>query len=441
MKNDMTHASGPAARLFTAALLVAVLAALPAAAGFAEAQAQDAPAAAGGRFATVWRIKGEITAIDAAPGGAARTLREGDTVRVGERLRAGATGEAVLKTADAGYVAVRPGAEFVPERFAAEGKPGDNLTLRLITGGLRVISGWIGSLNRAGHRIVTPTATIGIRGTDHEPYVIPADLAKSLSQREGTYDKVNRGGTTLAAGGNTLDIDAGKVGFVRATKPYKTRALMTLLLPVLLDKVPDFYVPGAFDAELDGLAEDAEAESRRLLEERQRSAPAGQAEAVAAPAGAAPAAGAPSAETASPPSPADPACEAPARAWLAKLDEAIVRRDARAVIDLFAPEATVTAHVRGGDGAPQTLTFDREELAKSSVDAVLGLEDFRQRRPVVEGRPAEGAGGCERIAVRSVAIEQGVREGRSYRFESLEEYVIERRAGRWVAVRAETTQR
>ncbi|CAG0934656.1 MAG: hypothetical protein EFKGCFLK_01488 [Rhodocyclaceae bacterium] len=385
----------------------------------------------GDRFATVWRLRGELTAADSS--GAERTLREGDTVRVGDRVRAAASGEAVLKTADAGFVALRPGAEFLPERFSAEGKPSDSLTLRLVSGGLRVITGWIGRLNRSGHRIITPTATIGIRGTDHEPYVISAELAKSLSQREGTYDKVNRGGTTMDVDGNTLDIDAGKVGFVRAAKPFKSRALMTLLLPVLLDKVPDFYVPGAFDAELDRLAEGADAESRRLLEERQKAPPPDQA--------AAPAASETAPATASAAASAKGACDAPAQEWLARLDDAIVQRNARAVIDLFAPDAAIKAHVRGGDGTLKTAEFTRDELAQSSVDAMLGLQGFKQRRPVVEGRPAEGAKGCERVAVRSVSIEQGVRNGKPYRFESLEEYVIERRAGRWVAVRAETTQR
>jgi hypothetical protein len=101
----------------------------------------------------------------------------------------------------------------------------------------------------------------------------------------------------------------------------------------------------------------------------------------------------------------------------------------------------VKANVRTGDGSLKSLEFTREELAQSSIDTVLALQDFRQRRPVIEGRPAEGAKGCERIFVRSVAIEQGLQAGKPYRFESLEEYILERRAGRWLAIRAETTQR
>lgn len=426
---QQTFRNMPQARAFLACALLL--------AGLAEALAQAAPPA--GEFATVWRVRGEITAAD-------RPLREGETVRVGERIRAAATGEAVLKTADAGYVAVRPGAEFIPESFVAEGRPSDSLTLRLVSGGLRVITGWIGRVNRAGHRIVTPTATIGIRGTDHEPYVISAELATSLSQKEGTYDKVNRGGTTMDAGGNSLDIDAGKVGFVRAAKPFKTRALMTLLLPVLLDKVPDFYVPGAFDAELDALADDVDAESRRQLDERRKTpAPPEAAAPAAAPAPAAqPAAPVPSpAPAAAPAAPAIPGCDATglARDWLARLDDAIVRRDARSIVNLFAPDVAVKANVRGADGTLKRVQFSREELAQSTVDAILGLQDFRQRRPVIEGRPAAGARTCERIAVRTVSIEQGRQGGKPYRFESLEEYLLERRNGRWLAVEAETTQR
>jgi hypothetical protein len=62
----------------------------------------------------------------------------------------------VLRTDDAGVVAIRPNTEFVAERFAAEDKPSDGFTVRLLTGSLRVISGWIGQTNKAGQNIVTP---------------------------------------------------------------------------------------------------------------------------------------------------------------------------------------------------------------------------------------------------------------------------------------------
>jgi hypothetical protein len=387
--------------------------------GHAAAAAEPAAAGAdtGKRFATVLRVHGEV----AASGGSAgkeRQLREGDPVYVGERVRAPALAEAVLKTDDAGFIALRPSTDFVAERFGAEDKPTDSLTVRLFTGSLRVISGWIAHTNRAGHTVVTPTAVIGIRGTDHEPYVLSAELAKATANPEGTYDKVNRGGTTLQVGENKLDIDAGRVGFVRSGgKAFKERALMTILLPVLLDKVPNFYVPGEFDAELDRYSETADQDSLRQLEQKRKPAAATPAAAQCAPTGI-------------------------GKTWLQQLDKAIARRDAPAIIAMFAPEAAVRATVRDGNGQMASVDLGREELAQSTIAAMKGLTNYKQRRVSTEARLADPAAGaaCDRISLKSVVIEQGRQSGKPYRFESLEEYLLELRAGKWIAVKAETTQ-
>ena len=380
------------------------------------------------RFATVWRIRGEITAT-AGVKGPARTLREGDPVFVGERIRAAASAEAVLKTDDVGLIAIRPRAEFVTERFAAEGKPTDHFTLRLYTGGLRLITGWIGRSNHTQYRVNALTATIGIRGTDHEPYVISADLGETLSQDEGIYDKVNRGGTTINVDGNKLDINPGRVGFARKSG-IKTRGLMTLLLPVLLDKVPDFFVSGQFDDELDRLSQTADQGALRELDARRKALP--QQTPVVEPA----------AKPIPAPAVGDCAPNAVAKTWLNEFDAAIARHDAPAIVNKFAPEVSILLTVRGANGEPTTIEMDRDELVRSTIAAVKGLTDYQQRRPSIEGRLATGgAGACDRIAVMSAVIEQGRQNGKLYRFESVEEYVLERRAGLWLAIRAETTQR
>ena len=371
-------------------------------------------ASAGKPYATVWKIRGDVFA--ASGNATPRPLREGSTVYVGEHVRTTANAEAVLKTADAGIVAVRPGAEFVAESFAAEGKPTDRQILRLITGSLRLISGWIGQLNRDEHKVITPQATIGIRGTDHEPYVLPAELASATGNREGTYDKVNRGGTTIDSAGNTLDIEPGKVGFVRAVKPVRTRAMLTLLLPVLLDKVPNFYVPGQFDEELDRYSKTAD--SLALAQLRQQEKKAGK--------------------------PAECSPATIGEAWVGRLDRAIAKKDVKTILDLFATDAVARATVRVGDaGGTTTLEFDRAELAESTLAAIAGLSDYKQRRISVDGSLAEGetAASCRRVVVKSVVIEQGLQSGKPYRFESLEEYQLEQRDGQWLAVKAETTQR
>ncbi len=402
------------------------------------------------RFGAVWRIRGDVTATS-GDSGRTRKLQEGDAVFVGERVRAETTAEAVLKTDDAGLLAVRPGASFIAERFSAEGKPEDALTLRVVSGALRLITGWIGRTNRAQYRVVTPSATIGIRGTDHEPYVMTAELAATLAQPAGTYNKVNSGGTTLEVGNNRLEIDAGRAGFVRAAGSTTTRALMTLVLPVLLDRVPAFYVPGEFDAELDQLAALANENALRQLEERRRAVP----QTSAAPVPVAPAVAAPSAAAVASSTPAMPSTAAAstgrpatgatcgaqeiARSWLAQLDAAINRRNAAAIGRLFAATTVVQATVRDTSGARTTIDLGRDEFVQSTVAALRRLTDYRQRRPAIEGRPAQ-ADTCNRIAVRSLVIEQGKQNGQAYRFESVEEYLLERQSGRWLAVQATTTQ-
>ncbi|MCX7180629.1 MAG: hypothetical protein NTX56_18325, partial [Proteobacteria bacterium] len=311
--------------------------------------------------------------------------------------------------------------------------------------------------NRSGHKIVTPTATIGIRGTDHEPYVLSAELATTTSNREGTYDKVNRGGTTMEVGENKLDIDAGRVGFVRAApkeskSSFKERALMTILLPVLLDKVPNFYVPGAFDAELDRYSQTADQESLRQLEQWRKAPKVAPAMApataqVATPPVAVPASppvAAPAAAVAAPVGTPAGECATTtiAKTWLGQLDGAIARRDAKAIVAMFAPEAAVRATIRSTDGKMNSVDISREELAQSTLAAMKGLRDYKQRRVWTEGKLATAAAStaCDRISLRSVVIEQGRQSGKPYRFESLEEYLLELRAGKWLATKAETTQ-
>lgn len=67
-----------------------------------------------------------------------------------------------------------------------------------------------------------------------------------------------------------MDIEPGKVGFARALA--NSCALMTLLFPVLLEQVPDFYVPGQFDAKMNAWAQNAAANNEEQLRARRAQA-------------------------------------------------------------------------------------------------------------------------------------------------------------------------
>ena len=370
------------------------------------AHAAQALSGAPKSFALVFRVEGELIATGAD---VKRVLRVGDTVAVGERITAGPSAEGVLKTHDGGYIAVRPGAEFMAKQFVADGKPTDTSLIELFKGGLRIISGWIGKINRQGARVSTTTATIGIRGTDHEPFVLLNDDEDATRFKPGTYDKVNQGGTTLEAAGRSIDIDPGKVGF--ASSPGKSRALMTLLFPVLLDKIPAFYVPGKFDAEMDELSKSAQVNNERQLDAKRKQITSC--------------------------TPTDVA-----KRWVKDLDQHIVRGDAESILLMFAQDVRVKASVRGANGKMTELELQRAEFADSIVAAVSSLRDYKHRRITIEGRPVgAGESGCAPIAVKSIVIEEGRQAGKPYRFESEEKYLLEQVDGVWIAVQAETRQR
>ncbi len=403
-------------------------------------------AAADSQFATVHRLRGVVTA--GTPSGADRSLREGDRVFIGEKVRASATSEAVLRTLDAGMVALRPGAEFVVQGFKAQGDKSDNMALRLLTGSLRIITGWIGRSNPSAHQIITPSATIGIRGTDHEPFVLTTDQPASGSAkpyRAGTYDKVNRGGTLLSAGGQDLSIEPGRVGFSRAeSSTQRSRALMTLLLPVLLDKVPEFYVPGAFDGELDRFSENADALAEAEMDKKLNPATSAAKAPAAASVAATPAAPVAAATAPSPEPRFSGKCvpAAIAKSWVNTLDDAITRKDATTILGQFASDVAVKAIVRKADGSLTEVDFTRDELVKSTLSTVNQLEGYQHRRISIDAKKSPAAkSGCGPLLVKSVVLEQGKLSGKPYRFESTEDYVLELRDGKWLATKAESAQR
>ncbi len=396
---------------------------------------------AGVRFATVQRVSGGVQIISTGNAAHVRDLKVGDVVRVGDKVQTLPAAEVVLRTEDAGVIAVRPNAAFMVERFKAQGGSDDHFGVRILSGALRMMTGWIGKRNPENYQVATPTSLMGVRGTDYEPYVLSPELAQQFQQREGTYNRVYQGSTTMRTAmdgqGAVLEVNAGQVGFAPAPNRRKSRALLTALLPVLLDKVPGFYVPGRFDAELPAYA--AAQLSRALLTLPE---PAKQTKPDAA-------AAVPQSDSrnaATPPTDSDSAqCPAHtiANRWLEQLDAAIAQRDAQKFVDMFDASASVVATLQQADGRSTQHTFDRDALARSTFASLNQVRDFASRRPVVQAKLAQGVTveQCKGLEVQSVVIESGTRNGQSYRLESLETFSLELRDGVWHATAASTSQR
>jgi len=181
-------------------------------------------------------IDGDVRVVDerARP----RSLAVGETVHQGDTVTTGKDGEIHLKMSDGGILALRPEARMTIVRYRNNGKASDSSILSLARGALRAITGWIGRRSPENVRIQTPTATIGIRGTDHETLVIP----EGGEGQPGTYDKVNAGGTRLSSERGAVDLSPGQAGFAAPNRS-----------PEVLPSVPDVFKPARHDGRLEGL--------------------------------------------------------------------------------------------------------------------------------------------------------------------------------------------
>jgi hypothetical protein len=207
----------PAARFLP--VLAALLAACPAL----------AQAGVAGRFQFVY---GEVRVVGAD--GRERPAKKGDEISEGETLVSGATGSAQLRMVDDGIIAVRPDTRMRIDTFRYDGKEDgtEKSLLSLVKGGFRAITGAIGHINKQNYQIKTPAATIGIRGTDHEPVHIPPPAPGETPMGEpGTYEKVNVGQAVLETAQGSLLLGTNQVGYV-ATRNDR---------PATLPQVPGFY--------------------------------------------------------------------------------------------------------------------------------------------------------------------------------------------------------
>ena len=185
---------------------------------------------------TVMVVTGRVVAIDLQ--GRERELQKGGDVFPGDRVVTADAALAQIRMLDGGYLSIRSSTEMSIEKFVHDEKNQSNssIVLGLIKGGLRSITGLVGRNNPAAYQVRTSTATIGIRGTDHEPMFIPANLpgvaAGDPSVVPGLYDKVNSGETFIRNDLGTISLKPGQVGF----SPIKPE-----VPPQMLLKVPEFY--------------------------------------------------------------------------------------------------------------------------------------------------------------------------------------------------------
>lgn len=118
---------------------------------------------------TVKTAQGTVFVERAADGGASTTLplHVGDAVLEGDRLETGEDGTAGITLRDDSLVSLGPNATFELQRFSFD--PASNRGTffgEVLRGAMMFVTGLVARTSPSSMKISTPTATIGIRGTE-----------------------------------------------------------------------------------------------------------------------------------------------------------------------------------------------------------------------------------------------------------------------------------
>ena len=107
--------------------------------------------------------RGEVIALS---NGGSRELKQGDFIYVSDEIMTSNRSFAVLQFEDGAKVTVRPDSTLIIESYLYNGDDGDEATLSLVEGGLRVITGAMAKSNPENYKVRTPVALMGVRGTE-----------------------------------------------------------------------------------------------------------------------------------------------------------------------------------------------------------------------------------------------------------------------------------
>lgn len=153
-------------------------------------------------IARIVEIRGLVTATNTKQSKIERPLSLGAPLYSSDIILSEEDGYAVLVFNDKGRITLEELSKFAIKEytFNVSGKK-DKALYKLITGGMRVLTGSIGKENQEDYAIETPVATIGIRGTGFDLYMQEQGLYSYVWQ--GTIAQTNTSGTSELSMPNT----------------------------------------------------------------------------------------------------------------------------------------------------------------------------------------------------------------------------------------------
>ncbi len=170
-------------------------------------------AAYAGIAGNVQFVSGNVLVANVA--GQTHALQKGDVIHESDTVTTAKGATVQIKMRDGGFIVIRPESQLKFDSFVFSGEEdgSEKSFFSLLKGGIRAITGLIGHLHKTSYHITTNSSTIGIRGTDHETFVVLPGSELAATLPVGTYNKVNVGETTITTDKGTISVLPNQMGF------------------------------------------------------------------------------------------------------------------------------------------------------------------------------------------------------------------------------------
>src|SRR5690554_3898150 len=145
-------------------------------------------------------------------------LEKGASVASGDTVITGDDGRVQLRFTDGGLVSLMPNSRFAVEEYSQPTEDAEgSVSVNLIKGGLRALSGSIGKKDKDSYKLKTDVATLGIRGTQ---FVVVMDGAiMRVHVGQGRVALFNAFGQLLVPTGKYAEVFPGKAPSLSKVPP------------------------------------------------------------------------------------------------------------------------------------------------------------------------------------------------------------------------------
>lgn len=161
---------------------------------------------------SVAHVAGTLSAKKAD--GSTRVLSPRSEVRTGDTVSTERDSHAQINFSDGAQVTLKPSSSFRIDNFGftKERPKEDSFVTSVLRGGLRLVTGLVGSRSRSKFRMGTATATIGIRGTTFSTHDCIASACAGL--KPAVYVGVSNGSVIVRNEFGQQQLAAGQFGII-----------------------------------------------------------------------------------------------------------------------------------------------------------------------------------------------------------------------------------